>query len=167
MSVVTSVAVVLCAMAATFNLAALFGFLVSPRALVSSWFWLSRGYTCCVCVREACKCKEAACYQETAMLNRGNSPGLLQADFQAGDAGVRPRPDAHFTLLTQTLKNQSSHIISHHGVKPLRPDDTQIIVLTGLSEFKRANKANSANRTKSGKLTKLTELTVLTGTNVE
>lgn len=30
----------------------------------------------CVCVR----------YQETATLNRGNSTGLLQADFKRGDA---------------------------------------------------------------------------------
>lgn len=57
-----------------------------------AWFLLSVSSTCraCVCVCKCHKDRQRVCYQEAAKRNRGNSIGLLWADFTRGDADFQP-----------------------------------------------------------------------------
>lgn len=80
-----------------------------------AWFLLSGGSTCCVCVC-VCKChkdRQRVCYQEAAKRNRGNSIGLLWADFRRGDADFQPHSGKHFIehfCSPTTLSYKLAHI---------------------------------------------------------
>ena len=67
----------------------------------------------CVCHRD----RKSVCYQEKAKFNRGNSTGLLQADFKRGDADSQHvptfrHPHTHRVLMCShtTLICEVSHI---------------------------------------------------------
>lgn len=85
----------------------LFNFLVyiataCPGLILVIW----RFHLPCLCENECHKDRQRVCYQEVAKPNRGNSVGLLWADFRRGDADSLPHSDMLKQALIRSILTQ-------------------------------------------------------------